>query len=237
MNYQPQVSGYGSAAQASVEDRAGFIVRTYLHLVGAIFAFVFLEAAYFALGVPQMFFEVLAQFGNLAWLAVMGAFIGVSYLADWWARSGSSPVMQYAGLGLYVVAESVIFMPLLFLAVLIDPSAIPTAGLVTLVLFGGLTGFVFLTRRDFSWMRGVLAVAALGSLATIVCAIVFGFQLGVWFSGAMIIVAGCYILYYTSNVMLRYRTDQHVAAALALFSSVALLFWYVLRIFLSSSRR
>ncbi|MFO0681937.1 MAG: Bax inhibitor-1 family protein [Sandaracinus sp.] len=238
MQYDPQYSGRGmSAAQASVDDRAAFLVRTYLHLVGAIFAFVFLEAFYFVTPVAEMFFRVLWQFGNLAWLVVMGAFIGVSYLADWWARSGSSSLMQYAGLGLYVVAESVIFMPLLYFAMLIDPAAIPTAGLVTLVLFGGLTGIVFLTRKDFSWMRGMLGVLSLGALGTIVCAILFGFSLGVWFSGAMIILAGGYILYYTSNVMLHYRTDQHVAAALALFSSVALLFWYVLRIFLQSSRR
>jgi FtsH-binding integral membrane protein len=237
MQYQPQYSGVSSAAQASVEDRAGFLVRTYLHLVGAIFAFVFLEAFYFMTPIADMFFRALWQFGNLGWLAVMGGFIGVSYLADWWARSGSSPFMQYAGLGLYVLAESVIFIPLLAMAAFYDPSAIPTAGLVTLVLFGGLTGIVFLTRKDFSWMRGVLGVAAIGSLATIVCAMIFGFSLGVWFSGAMVIVAGGYILFYTSNVMLHYRTDQHVAAALALFSSVALLFWYVLRIFMSSSRR
>ncbi len=237
MQYQPQYSGVGSAAQSSVEDRAGFLVRTYLHLVGAIFAFVFLEAAYFVTPIAGIFFQVLWQFGNLGWLVVMGAFIGVSWLADRWARGGSSQLMQYAGLGIYVVAESVIFMPILYLASLMDPTAIPTAGLVTLVLFGGLTGIVFLTRRDFSWLRGVLGVAAIGSLATIVCAMIFGFSLGVWFSGAMVIVAGGYILFYTSNVLLHYRTDQHVAAALALFSSVALLFWYVLRIFLSSSRR
>ena len=237
MQYQPQYSGVGSAAQSSVEDRAGFLVRTYLHIVGAIFAFVFLEAAYFVTPIAGIFFQVLWQFGNLGWLVVMGAFIGVSWLADRWARGGSSQLMQYAGLGIYVVAESVIFMPILYLASLMDPTAIPTAGLVTLVLFGGLTGIVFLTRRDFSWLRGVLGVAAIGSLATIVCAMIFGFSLGVWFSGAMVIVAGGYILFYTSNVLLHYRTDQHVAAALALFSSVALLFWYVLRIFLSSSRR
>ena len=240
MQYQPQYSGLSSAAQASVEDRAGFLVRTYLHLVAAIFAFVFLEAFYFVpiagTSIAQTFTMLVFQFGNLGWLAVMGGFIGVSYLADWWARSGSSSMMQYAGLALYVAAESVIFMPLMFMASLYAPSALPTAGLVTLVLFGGLTGIVFLTRKDFSWMRGILGIFALGGLATIVCAIIFGFSLGVWFSGAMVILAGGYILYYTSNVMLHYRTDQHVAAALALFSSVALLFWYVLRIFLNSRR-
>lgn len=244
MQYQQQGQySVGNAAQASVEDRAGFLVKTYLHLVGAIFAFVFIEAAFFA---PVLNGYSLADFmagmvfggplGGAGWLIVLGAFMLVSYVANWWARSGSSQLMQYAGLGLYVVAEAVIFVPLLWLASMYDPAAIPTAGLVTLVLFGGLTGIVFLTRRDFSWMRGVLGVAALGALATIVCSMIFGFTLGVWFSGAMIIVAGGYILYYTSNVMLYYRTDQYVAAALTLFASVALLFWYVLRIFLNSRR-
>lgn len=234
---QQQYSGGGFAAQAGVEDRAGFLVKTYLHLVAAIFAFVFLEAFYFLTPIAQMFFEIVWRFGNLGWLLVMGGFVGVSWVASSWASRGASRAMQYAGLGLYVLAESVIFIPLLAMAAMYDPSAIPTAGLVTLVLFGGLTGIVFLTRKDFSFMRGFLGVAALGSLATIVAAMIFGFSLGVWFSGAMVILAGGYILYYTSNVMLHYRTDQYVAAALALFSSVALLFWYVLRIFMSSSRR
>ena len=92
MQYQQQQysGGGGFAAQASVEDRASFLVKTYLHLVVAIFAFVFLEVFYFVTPIADMFFQVLWQFGNLGWLAVMAGFIGVSYLADWWARSGSS---------------------------------------------------------------------------------------------------------------------------------------------------
>jgi FtsH-binding integral membrane protein len=245
MQYQPQPQSYGrgTAASASVDDRAAFLVKTYLHLVGAIFAFVFIEAALFA---PVLNGYALADyfaamvfggpFGGAGWLVVLLGFVGVSWVANWWARSGTSQLMQYAGLGLYVVAEAVIFVPLLWLAGQYDQAAIPTAGLVTLVLFGGLTGIVFLTRRDFSWMRGILGVATFGALGTIVASMFFGFSLGVWFSGAMIIVAGGYILYDTSNVMLHYRTDQHVAAALSLFASVALLFWYVLRIFLNSRR-
>ena len=237
MNLEPQYHTQGAAAaSASVDARAAFLVKTYLHLVAAIFAFVFLEFAMFALGIPYLFANLLFSFGNLAWLLVMGGFIGVSYLANWWARSGGNPLMQYAGLGLYVVAEAVIFMPLLLMASVYDPAAIPTAGLVTLVLFGGLTGVVFITRKDFSFMKGILGVIALAGLGTIVASLLFGFSLGVWFSGAMILLAGGYILYDTSNVLLHYRTDQHVAAALALFSSVALLFWYVLRIFLQSRR-
>ncbi len=238
MQYQQQMGGGGFAATAAVEDRAAFLVRTYLHLVGAIFAFVFLEAFFFMTPIAQIFAELvfMGPLGGMGWLLVLGGFMAVSYVAQWWARSGASPMMQYAGLGLYVVAEAVIFIPLLYLAAMYDPAAIPTAGLVTLVLFGGLTGVVFMTRKDFSFMRGILGVLAIGAFATIVAAMIFGFSLGVWFSGAMVILMGGYILYYTSNVMLHYRTDQHVAAALVLFSSIATLFWYVLRIFLQARR-
>jgi FtsH-binding integral membrane protein len=238
MQYQQQVGGGGFAATAAIEDRAAFLVRTYLHLVGAVFAFVFLEAFFFMTPIARIFAELvfMGPLGGMGWLLVLGGFMAVSFVAQWWARSGASPMMQYAGLGLYVGAEAVIFIPLLYLAAMYDPAAIPTAGLVTLVLFGGLTGVVFMTRKDFSFMKGILGVLAIGAFATIVAACIFGFSLGVWFSGAMVILMGGYILYYTSNVLLHYRTDQHVAAALVLFSSLATLFWYVLRIFLSARR-
>ncbi|MCZ7683750.1 MAG: Bax inhibitor-1 family protein [Sandaracinaceae bacterium] len=114
-----------------------------------------------------------------------------------------------------------------------SPDVLPTSALVTLVVFGGLTGIVFLTRKDFSFLKGILGVAMLGAFATIICSMIFGFSLGVIFSGAMVVLAGGYILYNTSNVLHHYRTDQHVGAALELFASIALLFWYVLRIFMS----
>jgi FtsH-binding integral membrane protein len=52
------------------------------------------------------------------------------------------------------------------------------------------------------------------------------------FSVAMVVLAAGYMLYQTSQVLAHYHPGQHVAAALALFSSVALMFWYVIRIFL-----
>ena len=52
----------------------------------------------------------------------------------------------------------------------------------------------------------------------------------------MIALASMYILYDTSNVLRTYRTDQYVAASLALFASVALLFWYILRLFIQLRR-
>ena len=90
---------------------------------------------------------------------------------------------------------------------------------------------VFVTRADFSWLGRYLFLATLAALGLIVCSVLFGgFNLGLLFSVAMVAIAAGYILYDTSNVLHHYRTDQHVAAALALFASVAILFWYVLQI-------
>jgi FtsH-binding integral membrane protein len=146
--------------------------------------------------------------------------------------------MQYLGLGLYVVAEAVIFLPLLYLATrLTDPSVIPTAGILTLALFGGLTASVFVTKKDYSFLRPILAMSTFIILGIIVASVLMGFSLGMLFSFVMVGLASAYILYDTSNVLLHYRTNQHVGAALELFASVALLFWYILRIVMSVSSR
>jgi FtsH-binding integral membrane protein len=52
----------------------------------------------------------------------------------------------------------------------------------------------------------------------------------------MVALLSGYILYDTSNVMLHYRTTQHVAAALALFASIATLFYYILWILMQMNR-
>ncbi len=75
-------------------------------------------------------------------------------------------------------------------------------------------------------------------MGLIVCSFfIQGMPMGIWFSGAMVVLAAGYILYDTSNILHKYRTDQHVAASLALFASVAILFWYILRIMISLSSR
>lgn len=223
-------AGPTTAAQASVDERASFIVKTYLHLVGAIFAFVAGEAVLFALHVPELIAPYLA--GRWSWGLVLLAFMASGWIARSWAHNSTSLPMQYAGLLLYVGAEIVIFMPLLLIASWYYPDAIPSAGVVTLVLFGGLTGIVFLTRKDFSFLKGILGVATFGAFGLIVCSILFGFNLGSIFAAAMVVLAGGYILYHTSNVLHHFRTDQYVGAALELFASVALLFWYVLQLFM-----
>lgn len=220
------------AAEAPLEARNKFIEKTYLHLALAIAAFVGLEAVLVNVTAITQYVPLMLEGYN--WLAVLGAFIVVSWIADRWARSSTSLGMQYAGLALYVVAEALIFVPLVFIArAEIGVEAIMTAGGVTLAIFAALTLYVFVTKKDFSFMRGILSTIAMGAFGLIIASIFLGFSLGMVFVVGMIILAAGYILYYTSNILHHYRPGQHVAAALALFSAVALLFWYVLRIFMS----
>lgn len=226
------------AAAAEESARTAFIRRTYGHLAGAVFAFMAIELVIFTM-VPGPALMDLAprMVAGYGWLVVLGAFMLVSVVADRWARSATSLAMQYAGLGLYVVAEAVIFVPLLLVAQHAGraqgENLIASAGVMTAVVFGGLTLLVFVTRADLSWLGRFLGLAALVALGWIVCALLFDLHLGHLFAGAMVGLAAAYILYGTSNVLHHYRLDQHVAAALALFASVALLFWYILQLFLN----
>lgn len=228
-------STFGSpAADALPEERARFIRKTYLHLAAAILAFVALEGFLFASGAAYSIISVMRIGGSMSWLLVLGAFMGVSWLANSWANSNTSKAMQYVGLALYVAAEAVIFVPLLFIVSNFSSGdVIPKAGIVTLGLFLGITSVVFLTRRDFSFLGPILAVGGFVALGFIVASILFGFSLGSLFAFVMVAFAGAAILYETSNVLHRYHTDQHVAASLTLFASIALLFWYILNIFSS----
>ncbi len=231
----------GAVATVGVNERTTFLRKTYGHLGAAVLAFVGLEYMLLDEGGP-LFNAITVPFlnavfgngrGGGSWMLVLGLFMGVSWLANKWANSDTSRGMQYAGLGLYVAAEAIIFTPILAYANVKMPGVIADAGVLTLFLFGGLTATVFITKKDFSFMRGALVTAGFGAMGLIVASILFGFQLGTLFSAAMIFFASGYILYYTSNVLHHYRPSQYVAASLALFSAIALLFWYVLRILMS----
>ena len=224
------------AADASAADRADFIRLTYIHLGGAILAF----AAVAALLVNSPFAPAMLSWlgtGRFNWLLVIAAFTGAGWVANRWAVSATSPGMQYAGLALYVVAEAIIFVPILYIAAFFtDGNVLPTAGVLTGVVFGGLTTINFVTKKDFSFLGRVLQLATLVAVGAIVVSIFFGFTLGTFFSLAMVVLAAGAILYQTSNVLHRYPIGAHVAAALALFAAVALLFYYILMLLLRSRR-
>lgn len=228
-------STYGqSAAQALPGERAAFIRRTYLHLAGALLAFVLLETYLVSSGAGRAIAETML--GSFSWFIVLALFMGVSWLATWWANSATSKPLQYMGLALYTVAEAIIFLPLLFIVSSYGDGYVTMAkaGITTIGMFLGITSVVFLTRKDFSFLGPILSIFGFAALGLIFASLLFGFSLGSIFAFVMVAFAGAAILYQTSNILHQYNTNQHVAASLALFASVALLFWYLLQIFNSS---
>ena len=218
---------YGASREVSRED---FLVRTYNHLFGAILAFTGLEIYLFRSGAAETIYRAIA---GTNWLFVLGGFIVASWIASRVAHGARSPVAQYAALAGFVVVQAIIFVPLLFVANTYAPGAITSAATVTLFGFAGLTFIAFHTRKDFSFLGGLLRWGGILALLAIGGGVLFGFELGTWFSVAMVGIAGAAILHDTSSLLRDFPKDRHVGAALELFSSVALMFWYVLRIFLS----
>lgn len=219
------------------QARRNFLIATYKHLGIAILAFAVLSGLFIVSGLSLQAAKLLAGSGKYAWLAVLGAFMVVAWLATKIADTSDDPNKQMLALGGYVVAESLIFMPLMGLAMLIAPEAIGAAALITLLLVAGLTYTAFTSKSDFSFLGGILKVGGFVALGTIVAAVIFGFKLGVWFSGLMILFAGGCVLYDTARIIHDYPTNRPVGAALHLFASIALLFWYVLQLLLSLTNR
>ena len=215
-------------SQLPDEARAGFIRRTYTHLAGAIAAFAFVEAMLIKMGAGEMAMKLLAT-SKWSWLIVLGLFMGVGVLADKWARSGASREMQYAGLGIYILADAIVFLPLIYMANEFAPGVLPNAALITAALVAGITFVAFTTKKDFSFLAPALKIGFFVAMGIIVASIIFEMGLGMWFSAVMILFMGASVLYTTSNIIHHYNEEQHVAASLALFASVATMFWYVVQ--------
>ena len=202
-------------------------------------------------------FSKFAFGGQLTWLLVLGLFMVVGVIAQRLAMSQTSRGLQFAGLALAVVAEGVLLQPLIWILMVKfgDPQQLfagnelhvalsgtashilGEAVVITLAIFGGLTATVFVTKKDFSFMRGALTMASFGFLGVIIASAIFGFHLGAIFCGIGILLMAGYILYQTSLIMSYFPPTAFVAAALMLFSTIATLFWYVLQLLMSMNRR
>jgi FtsH-binding integral membrane protein len=217
-------------AERDVDVRAQFISRTYGHLLGAMLGFTLIEILLFKSGLAESLATIMLAG---PWLLVLGGFIVVSWIASKVAHTASSLPAQYAALGGFVIAEAIIFVPMLFVAEHYFEGVIASAAATTLIGFAALTAVAWITRKDFSFLRGVLMMTGFLAIGGIIASVIFGFTLGIWFSVAMVALAAGSILYDTSNVIHHYTEDRYVAASLELFASVALMFWYVLRLFMS----
>jgi FtsH-binding integral membrane protein len=226
-------------SQAPASDRVAFFKRTYLHVAGAFAAFGVLLYAFFqtniALAIMQGFGAVMNSMGGFGILVVMLMFWGGTYVAQKLAENRASRQSQYLGLGLYVLLEAIIFVPLIVMVgikthgnpgeVLIPACAV-TAALVV-----GLTVTVFTMGVDFSFLRAAIVIGSICALGIILVAAFTDSQLGNWFSIIMILLMATVILYQTQVIKDSCETDQHVLAAFILFSAFVTLLFYVIRLF------
>ncbi|HWU89129.1 MAG TPA: Bax inhibitor-1 family protein [Kofleriaceae bacterium] len=231
----------GAVATQGVSDRVAFLRKTYAHLGVALLAFAAIAGGMIRF-TPEasIKFSRWALTGQWSWLLVIGGFMLVGYLAQRLAMSETSRGLQYLGLAIFVVAEAFLLQPLIWILMLRFGGAgamaiVSQATVITLTIFLGLTLTVFLTRKDFSFLHGILTVGSFAVLGVIIAAIAFGFSLGAFFCGAVILLMSGYILFQTSAIMKDFPPTAYVAAALMLFSTIATLFWYVLQ-FLASLR-
>jgi len=113
------------------------------------------------------------------------------------------------------------------------------AFVLTAGVFGGLTAYAWISRKDFSFLAGFLVVGFIGILlATLVYFFIPG-ATGLGFAIAcfgVLIFAG-FTLYDTSQIIHRYDTREYVAGALDLFIDFYMLFMYIVQLFLGSSSR
>ncbi|WP_010251081.1 Bax inhibitor-1/YccA family protein [Myroides injenensis] len=215
--------------------KAQFYKRTYGNLAVGVLVFIIFEAV--LLNTPfivEGMFSLMGM-GKFSWLIILGAFMGITWFAQNLTYKTANKPQQYAGFGLYILAEAFIFVPILYVAMSMtgDLSLIAQAGVLTLALFGGLTGVVFGSNANFSFLRSILTIGFFLAMGTIIAGMIFGFNLGLWFSLAMVGLASGSILYNTWQIKNEFAADQYVPAALSLFASLMLLFWYILRILMS----
>ncbi|MCA6066162.1 Bax inhibitor-1 family protein [Chryseobacterium sp. RG1] len=219
-------------AHSSEIEQADFYKKTYLHVALSILAFIGVETVLLKV-VPVELIAMMFK-TSYTWLLIIGVFWLASFLANKWSMSQSRST-QYLGLGFYIVFEAVIFLPILYIAIGYSGggAVIFQAAMLTIAMFAGLSLVAFTSKKDFSFLRNIIIIGGFLSLGLIVAGAIFGFNLGLWFSVGMVILASASILYETSKLKNVYTTGQYVGASLQLFASVMLLFWYILRILMS----
>jgi FtsH-binding integral membrane protein len=232
--FQNQSSQRLLVGQTDTEAQVAFYKKTYAHVASGVLAFIIFE--YLLLQSETIVSFMLSLTDGYKWLLLLGGFMFVTTYAESTALKSQDKNLQYLAYGIYILAQAVIFVPMIYIAAYYMESGteiLQQASIVTLALFTGLSAVVLLTKKDFSFLKTGLIVGGFIAIGLIIAGTLFGFDLGLWFSVGMCLLAGGSILYQTSNLVHKYSQDQYIPAALGLFASLMLLFWYILRIFMS----
>jgi FtsH-binding integral membrane protein len=115
-------------------------------------------------------------------------------------------------------------------------SANPIRDTMVMVLsvFAGITGYIFITRKDFSWLGSILSMGVMVVFGACLLSFVFHtevFSLAVASVGALLSIG--MLLYVTSYIFRNSEMDDAVGDALALLVQLRNLFMFLLRILMS----
>lgn len=115
-------------------------------------------------------------------------------------------------------------------------AVVQQAYLATLVIFAGLTGYVFWSGKDFSYLGGFLFVALLGLLVSGLLMMFFGGgAMMLLYSWATLFIFSGFVLFDTSRILYHYEDGQEVGAAIGIYLDFVNIFLALLNIL--SSRR
>jgi FtsH-binding integral membrane protein len=155
---------------------------------------------------------------------------------------GAQAVRHVPGVNLlalfgFTTLTGIVISPLLFIISQINPASIMQAGVLTVGIFGGLTAYVFISRRDFSFLRGMVVTGLIVViLAGILNIFIASSALGFAVAAATLLLFSGFVLYDTSNIIRRYPTNEYVAGALSLYLDAFNIFLALLRL-LNAGRR
>ena len=221
-------------AEASVETRLGFLRRVYGWMTAALALTGVGAAVSIQSGLTT---QLLLRGGFVSSIIVFVAWIGLAYLVQ---RVRHTPVVNVIAFGAYAAFTGFVISSLVLIAMFFAQAGghdsmhyVWQALGLTAITFGGLTVYTFFTKRDFSFLSGILfvgllALIGLGIINIFVQSSVFA--LGISFLGVLIFCG--YILYDTQKIMREYPANEHVAGAMQLFLNFVLLFTHILRILL-----
>lgn len=222
------------AAQSSVNERMAFIKRVYAWMLGAV---VICSVGAWA-SISMGFADKLARTGTFTWLAVIIGWGAVGWGAQKVRHTPTLNVLAFVGYSLYsgMVVSVIVWVAMMYgQALANNPGIYVYQALgITTAAFTGLSCYAFFTKRDFSWMRGMLTLALFGLIAMMLLNmfIVESTILSLGISFAVVLVFGGFVLYDTQKVLKEFPTNEHIAGAITLFTDFVMLFWHILRIIL-----
>src|SRR5436190_20061174 len=225
-DWAPQNSTGGvqqiTAAEAGVEERVAFIRKVYgLFFIGILFA---VAGVWLGFAFPPLMIAA-AQHPWIMLIVMIGAVMGTQAVRH-------VPGVNLAALFGFTTLTGVIISPLLYIISRSNPASIFQAGVLTVGIFGGLTAYVFISNRDFSFLRGMVTVGLIVVILAGLLNVLFVGSIGLGFALAvatLLLFAG-FVLYDTSNIIRRYPTNEYVSGALALYLDALNIFLALLRI-------